>query len=79
MALSTKNDKPQFASRPFDKERDGFVLGEGAGIVILESEEHASKRNANVIAELLGYGAQVMPTHVTQPHPEGEVQVWKWL
>tara|TARA_Y100001936_G_scaffold60222_1_gene59365 strand:+ start:4304 stop:5539 length:1236 start_codon:yes stop_codon:yes gene_type:complete len=72
MALSTKNDKPQFASRPFDKERDGFVLGEGAGIVILESEEHASKRNANVIAELLGYGASSDAHHVTQPHPEGE-------
>ncbi len=72
MALSTKNHKPQSASRPFDKERDGFVLGEGAGIVILESEEHASKRNANVIAELLGYGASSDAHHVTQPHPEGE-------
>ena len=72
MALSTKNENPQSASRPFDKERDGFVLGEGAGIVILESEEHASKRNANVIAELLGYGASSDAHHVTQPHPEGE-------
>ncbi|MBR91472.1 MAG: beta-ketoacyl-[acyl-carrier-protein] synthase II [Dehalococcoidia bacterium] len=72
MDLSTKNDKPQSASRPFDRERDGFLLGEGAGIVILESEEHASKRNANVIAELLGYGASSDAHHVTQPHPEGE-------
>ena len=72
MALSTKNENPQSASRPFDKERDGFVLGEGAGIVILESEEHASNRNANVIAELLGYGASSDAHHVTQPHPEGE-------
>ena len=72
MALSTKNDNPKSASRPFDKDRDGFVLGEGAGIVILESEEHASKRNANVIAELLGYGASSDAHHVTQPHPEGE-------
>ena len=72
MALSTKNENPQSASRPFDKERDGFVLGEGAGIVILESEEHASNGNANVIAELLGYGASSDAHHVTQPHPEGE-------
>ena len=72
MALSTQNDNPQSASRPFDKERDGFVLGEGAGIIILETKDHASKRGANIIAELIGYGASSDAHHVTQPHPEGE-------
>ena len=80
MALSTRNDDPQGASRPFESGRDGFVLGEGAGIVILESIEHAEKRGANVLAELAGYGASSDSHHVTQPHPEGEgsARAMKW-
>ncbi len=71
-ALSTRNDDPQGASRPFDAERDGFVLGEGAGVIVIESLEHAEKRGANVLCELAGYGATSDAHHVTQPHPEGE-------
>ncbi len=70
-ALSTRNESPQTASRPFSADRDGFVLGEGAGIVILETLEHAQKRNAAILAEVLGYGASADAYRVTDMHPEG--------
>ena len=71
-ALSKNNEQPEMASRPFDAKRDGFVLGEGAGLLILEEESHAIKRGATIVCGLAGYGATSDAHHVTQPHPEGE-------
>src|SRR5712675_374977 len=71
-ALSTRNDEPQTASRPWDSDRDGFVIGEGAGIVILEELEHAKKRGAVVLGEIVGYGMSADAFHITQPADDGD-------
>lgn len=71
-ALSTRNNEPQKASRPFDRERDGFVIAEGCGLVVMETLEHANARNAVVLAEITGYGMSCDAYHITAPDPEGD-------
>jgi len=71
-ALSTRNNEPEKASRPFDRDRDGFVMAEGSGLIVLETLEHAQKRSANIIAEIVGFGMTCDAYHITAPDPDGQ-------
>src|ERR1700685_1786020 len=71
-ALSQRNDEPEKASRPWDRDRDGFVVGEGSGILILEEMEHAKRRGANILAEVVGYGMSGDAYHITSPSEDGD-------